>query len=174
MSDEKGYNGWTNYETWNLALWIGNEQGSESYWREMAEEAYRNAKAEKSFTRSERAALDLADTLKDEIESNTPTVTGFYADVLNAAISEVNWYEITTHWVDDIADEIEKEEESDEPDEDAITTHDHQIFYQYGKKYHTGDIESLKAQMDKDKLWPDVWFISDHGNAHRIDLNAKA
>lgn len=24
---EKGYNGWTNYETWNYALWIGNDQG---------------------------------------------------------------------------------------------------------------------------------------------------
>jgi hypothetical protein len=24
---EKGYNGWANYETWNVALWIGNEYG---------------------------------------------------------------------------------------------------------------------------------------------------
>lgn len=23
---EKGYNGWTNYETWNVALWIQNDQ----------------------------------------------------------------------------------------------------------------------------------------------------
>ena len=25
--DEKGYNGWKNYQTWNVALWIQNDEG---------------------------------------------------------------------------------------------------------------------------------------------------
>ena len=25
--DDNTYNGWTNYETWNVALYIGNDQG---------------------------------------------------------------------------------------------------------------------------------------------------
>ena len=32
---DKGYNGWTNYETWNVALWINNDIG----YHHLAEEA---------------------------------------------------------------------------------------------------------------------------------------
>jgi hypothetical protein len=28
------YNGWTNYETWNVALWINNEEGLYEFARE--------------------------------------------------------------------------------------------------------------------------------------------
>ena len=41
---ERGYNGWTNYETWAVALWIGNEPGSYEYWEhDQAEDCYRAA-----------------------------------------------------------------------------------------------------------------------------------
>lgn len=40
MSEDKKYNGWTNYETWNVALWLDNEEGSYNYWRETAQEIY--------------------------------------------------------------------------------------------------------------------------------------
>lgn len=32
--DEDTYNGWANYETWNVALWLGNDEGSYSFARE--------------------------------------------------------------------------------------------------------------------------------------------
>jgi hypothetical protein len=46
------------------------------------------------------AAILLANWLKDETEEATPELAGFYADLLNAALSEVNWNEIATHWVE--------------------------------------------------------------------------
>lgn len=61
--------------------------------------------------------------------------------------------------------------QDDEPAEGDITTSDHHRWYQYGKLYHTGDEEGLKQKMDADRFWPNVWAISDHGNAHLMTLD---
>jgi len=94
------YNGWTNYETWAVKLWMDNEEPTYRYWKEAAEEAWAEAKADKPFTRSERARLDLADRLKNAIDEGMPediskaVNASMYGDLLNAALSEVNWQEI--------------------------------------------------------------------------------
>jgi len=33
---DNAYNGWTNYETWNVALWIGGDQGLYNFAKEFA------------------------------------------------------------------------------------------------------------------------------------------
>lgn len=103
MSD-KGYNGWTNYETWATALWIGNDPGSE----ETARELTREAKGD---------AADLARSLREWVDSE-PDEGGMIpdlgsslaADLLRAALSEVDWYEIAESYIADAADEAEDEE----------------------------------------------------------------
>lgn len=89
----KEYNGWTNYETWVVKLWMDNDEGSNSYWNEMAEE-YLKRDAESAFS-------DLAGLLKEQHEEALPEVNGFIADLLNAAMSEVNWDEIADGLIDD-------------------------------------------------------------------------
>jgi len=37
MAQDHKYNGWTNYETWAVKLWMDNEEPSYRYWRERAE-----------------------------------------------------------------------------------------------------------------------------------------
>lgn len=67
--------------------------------------------------------------------------------------------------------------EPDEPEEGDITTEDHVTFYQYGKKWLTvsrdADDEemwsAINAKMKKEGFFPNVWFISDHGNAHLME-----
>ena len=106
-----GYNGWSNYETWNVKLWIDNDQGSYNYWNERAREAYKAAKPEYGFTRTERATIDLAEWLKDEINENAPEVEGTYADLLGAALSSVDWHEIATALIEDLDLDEDSEEE---------------------------------------------------------------
>jgi hypothetical protein len=110
---KKEYNGWTNYETWLVNLWMDNEQGSQSYWAETAQEFYNEALSDRTFTRDERATIDLSDRLKDEFEEAQPEVTGLWADMINAAMSEVDWYEIAEHLISDVDKETEEAEEAE-------------------------------------------------------------
>lgn len=42
--------------------------------------------------------------------------------------------------------------------------------------YFTFDTQNaaVKAWMDKQQFWPNVWTVSDHGNAHLMDLSDEA
>jgi hypothetical protein len=103
---EKKYNGWTNYETWAVNLWLGNEQESYTYWRNAAQEAWNDAEDDrpKYFTRSEQARYSLSETLRSEINDGNPLADqpSVYTDLLNAAISECDWAEIANALLDDI------------------------------------------------------------------------
>lgn len=101
------YNGWTNYETWNVALWIGNEQSSSEYWAEQADDVWGQADADATFTREERAVLELAERLKDEFEEAWQDIAdrnkigaSVWGDLMGAALSEVNWREIAENLIE--------------------------------------------------------------------------
>lgn len=102
---EKGYNGWSNYETWNLALWLRNDEGSDSYWREATQEAWDAAQEEHASynTPSEQARFDLAARLQSETEESMPDLgCSPWADLLGAAISEIDFFEIADNWLSDM------------------------------------------------------------------------
>lgn len=88
------YNGWTNYETWAVKLWMDNEQPSQEFWTVAAATALEDAKADNIFTKEENARCALAEALKQHHEQALPALEGFAADLLNSAMSEVNWHEI--------------------------------------------------------------------------------
>lgn len=98
------YNGWSNYETWNVKLWMDNEEGSYRYWND---EAHRIAEDNSK----EDATRILADQLKDEHQNNAPDLgASVWADLLGAALSEVDWYEIASALLED-CEFAEKEDE---------------------------------------------------------------
>lgn len=106
MKDEK-YNGWTNYETWAVKLWMDNDEGSYLYWKERAQETFDNAKAGDAYatqTREQAATYELSEQLKDEHNDNNPCEesNNVYTDLMRAALDSVNWYEIAESLLEDV------------------------------------------------------------------------
>ena len=99
--EHKDYNGWTNYETWNVKLWLDNEPCTYELQKELAEQAKETAKVD-VWTREETDRFTLADLLKEWVEDNRPDIeASMYSDLLGAALSEVNWNEIAETILED-------------------------------------------------------------------------
>jgi hypothetical protein len=105
--NEARYNGWTNYETWSTALWLDNDCATQCYWREATLECKASAPSAEQvakgyWTIEEAARFTLADRLKEEVtEHSLISEASLYADLLSAALQEVNWLEIADHYLAD-------------------------------------------------------------------------
>lgn len=110
MENSQKYNGWTNYETWNIKVWLDNDEGSQNYWNERAQEIFNDSEADKTFTKKENACNELADQLKNEIEGNNPlnNQSSLYADILTANLQQINWYEIAQAFLEEVEEETEE------------------------------------------------------------------
>ena len=95
------YNGWTNYETWLCNMWFDNFEFSEML------DNYDGCKDRNDILNN------VADYIKNYVEEyveyslSSGDQHGFIHDMLNAAISEIDWRDIAEHYVDDIVDELE-------------------------------------------------------------------
>ena len=80
------YNGWSNYETWLVKLWIDNDQAEQEDWLRQAEDAN---------------IYHLGRNLKEAYQEAMPELSGVWADLLNAALSNVDWDEIAESLIGD-------------------------------------------------------------------------
>jgi hypothetical protein len=100
MTTDTTYNGWANYETWCVSLWLGNEQGSHESMQEQARESLQNAIDNDDD--KEAAVSSLAKWIEELHSESQPDLSGVFADLMNAALGAVNWREIAHHYIDEI------------------------------------------------------------------------
>ncbi len=86
------YNGWANYETWNVGMWYGD------VFADMASE--------------QKLCADDLESFVVEMEMNKVPESSLAADIMNAFLRRVDWDEIADHHNAD-SDFVDEEEMED-------------------------------------------------------------
>ena len=136
MSNEtKNYNGWSNYETWCVHLWMTNEEGTYRYWREEASRCRKEARScpnvrDGIWTVEIAERAELAEQMRDEVVDASPIEgASLFSDLMNAALSEVDWREVAEAFLEELEpEEVESPEESDEEEEEERKANPYEEF----------------------------------------------
>ena len=95
------YNGWTNYETWLCNMWFNDFDFTDMM--DMFDQCEDNCDVlgiiENYIKEHVEEYVEYSLSFSDQ--------HGFVHDMLNAAISEIDWRDIAEHYVDDVVDELE-------------------------------------------------------------------
>lgn len=98
------YNGWTNYETWLCNLWFDNFDFIDQI--DLFEDCVDNCDVLNIIEEY------IKSTVEQFVEGYTEpnefrSAHGFIQDMLNSAVSEIDFRDIAEHYVDDVVDELE-------------------------------------------------------------------
>lgn len=90
------YNGWQNYETWLANLYLNGED-----WQNFVETELLGDVEDEEITEDKKVAM-LAEYLKDYVEEEAEMagLNGFLVDLLFSAISEIDFTELATAFLD--------------------------------------------------------------------------
>jgi hypothetical protein len=114
MADD-GYNGWKNYETWAVGMYLdGNYTGPGTY--DYVTELVRGQLSCQHLEGDGVERLRVADYLKDFVETetdptgygndDTPELHPLVSDLLGAALSSVDWHELADAWIENLSEQV--------------------------------------------------------------------
>lgn len=102
--EDQTYNGWKNYPTWCVNLWLSNDEG-------LSTEAHRiiDILREQDAEIREELPLNLAvaDHFENWVTDELAPDLGasFAADLLGFALDQVNWHEIADSWIQSVSEQ---------------------------------------------------------------------
>ena len=110
------YNGWSNYETWNFKLWLDNEYDVHNYIIDEIKKIRAIGYDAETY--------EVSNFLRSYIDDNMPNLNvstksqskygpmcdkqGFYQDILNAGLREINTYEVAESYLEDLKEDEPK------------------------------------------------------------------
>ena len=112
MSTNETYNGRTNYATWRVNLEVVDD-----YLNSIVSDAHHG------YVERYASVYELAEHIKtyvDDVLTDWESAPDSLAlDYARAFVSDVNWYEIASHWTDELIEQEEEEEEEEDTEEVA-------------------------------------------------------
>ena len=92
MSGKK-YNGWSNYETWAVNLWIDNDEYLCQEFNSRAHHFFDNYQAERKLAGEIETRVNEMNPLND---------ASMYTDILNNGLTNVDYYEIAEAFLKEV------------------------------------------------------------------------
>jgi|LauGreDrversion4_2_1035121.scaffolds.fasta_scaffold85541_1 hypothetical protein len=104
------YNGWANYETWNIALWIGEVDGLGDMIHEQAmlevKDAFDDIEDEfDKYTATWSLSKYLEELCHEMFDHGTEDLHGPIADAIGSYYAQVVWYDIAENYIEEAARE---------------------------------------------------------------------
>lgn len=102
------YEGYENYETWCVSLWVSNDHQTYIFWRDAADwqlsVASEELKASLDHPSTRRAAvIALAIEMNEFVRAGSvPCELSLASDLLSMALDRVNWVEIAEEFFPDL------------------------------------------------------------------------
>lgn len=95
---ETAYNGWANYETWNVNLWLANDEG---FYNDVTRMARRAMVA----NTHDEATAELADAIQEFVSEVRVLNGGTFGDLSeDRSFARVDWEEVAASWLEDEED----------------------------------------------------------------------